>query len=51
MVTENMIKNLIREGIVSSTNPQNCTVRVVFGDKDDGVSADLPVLVRGSKNN
>ncbi|MDL2280316.1 phage baseplate assembly protein V [Selenomonadales bacterium OttesenSCG-928-I06] len=51
MATNNQFQNLIREGIVSSTDPSTCTVRVTFPDKDDLVSAPLPVLTRGSKNN
>jgi len=51
MATNNVVENLIRDGIVSSTNPANCTVRVTFPDKDDLVSGDLRVLTRGSKNN
>ena len=30
-------------GIVSSVNPQNATARVVFSDRDDTVSYDLPI--------
>lgn len=51
MVTDNVLENIIRDGIVSSTNPANCTVRVTFPDKDDLVSGDLKVLTRGSKDN
>ncbi|MCM3141297.1 phage baseplate assembly protein V [Brevibacillus sp. MER 51] len=43
-----VLKNLIRIGLVSSVNEQKGTVRVVFEDKDDMVSGDLPVLFRHS---
>ena len=43
-----ILKNLIRVGIVSSTNPEKCTARVAFEDKSSMVSFDLPILVRGS---
>lgn len=39
-----MIKNLIRHGIVSSVNTEKCTARVTFPDKDNLVSAELPIL-------
>lgn len=39
-----------RVGRVSSTNPQTMTVKVTFPDKNDMISADLPVLNRGSKS-
>ena len=42
------LNNLIRTGIVSSMNGAQATVRVTFGDKDDLVSADLPVLQQGN---
>lgn len=45
----NVIKNLIRLGVVSSKNPSNMTVRVVFDGKENLVSAELPVLNRGSQ--
>lgn len=35
----------IRIGKVSSVNPINRTARVVFEDKDEMVSAELPVIV------
>lgn len=38
------IRNLIRIGIVSSVNEINGTVRVIFDDKDDMVSSELPLL-------
>lgn len=43
-----IFKNLIRVGIVSSTNPAVCTARVAFEDRSAVVSFDLPILVRGS---
>ena len=46
---ENTLKNLIRVGCVSSVNIERMTAKVVFGDKDNLVSADLKILNRGSK--
>jgi len=46
-----ILKNLIRVGIVSSTNPEKCTARVAFEDRSAVVSFDLPILVRGSLQN
>lgn len=43
-----VLKNLARVGRVSSTNPANATVRVVFEDRENMVSYDLPVIVRQS---
>ncbi|QOT12954.1 phage baseplate assembly protein V [Paenibacillus sp. JNUCC32] len=40
-----VIENLIRIGLVSSVNAKKHTVRVVFEDKDNLVSGDLPVIV------
>ncbi|HOV79358.1 MAG TPA: phage baseplate assembly protein V [Bacillota bacterium] len=45
---DSALKNLIRVGIVSSTNPAACSARVAFEDKAAMVSFDLPILVRGS---
>lgn len=45
----NQIKNFIREGRVSSVDPVKCTARVTFPDRDDMVSAELPVLTMGSR--
>ncbi|MBQ6296166.1 MAG: phage baseplate assembly protein V [Selenomonadaceae bacterium] len=45
------MKNLIREGIVSSVNPENATARVVFHDRDDLVSAELAILQPASAKN
>jgi len=44
-------KNLIRYGKVSSVNPAKHTVRVVFADKNNTVSHDLPVLTPGTLKN
>ncbi len=44
------IKTLARIGIVSSVNASNCTARVTFPDKDNLVSAELPIITRGSQN-
>ena len=46
-----MLKNLIRVGSVSAINPEKCTARVVFADRSEVVSFELPVLVRGSLRN
>lgn len=43
-----LLKNIIQIGIVSSVNPERCTVKVSFNSRDDSVSPELPVLVRGS---
>ena len=51
MDTEEMkstVRNMVRNGIVSSVNAKNGTVRVAFEDKDKNVSAELPVISRGS---
>lgn len=45
------IKNFIRIGRVSVTDPDTMTVKVVFEDKDNMVSGSLPVLARGSSRN
>lgn len=42
-----ILQNLIRVGTVSSAKPTSGTVRVVFPDRDDLVSAELPVLISG----
>lgn len=41
---EGTVRNLIRVGIVSSINEINGTVRVIFDDKDNMVSDELPLL-------
>ena len=43
------IRDIFRIGRVSSVNGTNCTARVTFPDKDDLVSAELPIIVIGSK--
>ena len=45
-----VLKNVIRIGQVSSQNPSNMTVKVVFPGAEDLVSADLAILNRGSQN-
>ncbi|MGG4346439.1 phage baseplate assembly protein V [Paenibacillus lautus] len=40
-----VIENLIRIGLVSSVDAAKHTVKVVFKDKDNLVSGDLPVIV------
>lgn len=37
-------RNLIRVGLVNSSNPNKGTVKVLFPDKDNIVSNDLPML-------
>lgn len=44
----NQIRNLFRVGRVSSVNGTACTARVTFPDKEELVSAELPVLQIGS---
>lgn len=44
-------RELVRVGIVSSTNPEKNTVRVIFEDKDNLVSGDLRIVHRGSVGN
>ncbi|MGG1638234.1 phage baseplate assembly protein V [Paenibacillus sp. NRS-1760] len=39
------MKNLIRAGRVSTVNAKTCAVRVVFGDIDNLVSKELPLLL------
>ncbi|HWR07745.1 phage baseplate assembly protein V [Sporomusa sp.] len=46
-----VLKNMVRVGRISSINPANGTVRVVFEDRKNDVSYDLPVLVRQSVKN
>lgn len=46
-----VLKNLVRVGRVSSINPGAGTIRVVFEDRQNMVSYDLPVLVRQSLKN
>ena len=44
MLPEGILRNLFRTGIVSSVNEKNGTVRVIFDDKDNMVSDELPML-------
>jgi len=43
-MNDGVLQNLIRIGVVSSVNEENGTVRVLFEDKDNMVSAELPLL-------
>lgn len=43
---EEMVRHVVRVGVVVSTNPAAGTVRVQLGDADSLVSYDLPVLQR-----
>lgn len=45
----NQIKNLIRIGTVSAVNGKSCCARVAFEDKDNMVSAELPIITIGSR--
>ncbi len=44
----NYIRNLIRVGRVSTVNGAACRAKVTFPDKDNSVSAELPILQIGS---
>lgn len=46
-----ILQNIIRVGIVSSHNPENATVKVIFPDKDNTVSYDLSVLMAQTEKN
>lgn len=46
-----LISDLIRVGVVSSTDDAVPSARVTFPDRDDTVSYDLPVLVKNTKEN
>jgi phage baseplate assembly protein V len=46
-----LVKNLIRVGRVSAVYPERCTARVVFDDRENLVSFELPTLGRGSLYN
>jgi len=48
---DNVTKNMIRSGRISSINPGNGTARVTFADKDGLVSNDLPILQRQTLKN
>ena len=45
------LRGIVRAGIVSSVHPERNTVRVVFEDKDENVSAELPLMNRGAAKN
>ena len=45
------MKNLIRFGKVSAVIPERCACRVVFDDRDNLVSAELPCLQSSCLNN
>lgn len=47
----NLLKNIIRVGRVSNVDGNACTAKVVFGDADNNVSYDLPVLQPCAKDN
>lgn len=42
---------LVKIGRVSSVYPDRCTAKVVFEDKDNLISGELPVIQRGSQDN
>lgn len=42
------LKDVIRIGKVSSVNGENCAATVVFDDRDELVSAELPIITIGS---
>ncbi len=45
-------KNVVRRGIISAIYPERHSARVTFEDKDEVVSAELPILTTyASKNN
>lgn len=48
---ERILRTMVRSGTVSSINPERCTARVVFDDKDSTVSPELHVLHRYSGKN
>ncbi|MBR4153362.1 MAG: phage baseplate assembly protein V [Selenomonadaceae bacterium] len=45
------MKDIIRYGVISSVNPEICAARVTFEDKDNLVSAELPILQSACANN
>lgn len=45
------LKNMIRVGVVSSINPTNGTAKVVFHEKEELVSGDLPIIYRQTFKN
>ncbi|MBE0470518.1 MAG: phage baseplate assembly protein V [Methyloprofundus sp.] len=48
---QSLVGQLIRVGIVVSTNDENGTARVQFQDKNGLVSYDLPIIVRNTSKN
>lgn len=50
-ISMSQLKNLIRVGRVSTVNAEDATCTVTYTDKDDLVSAELPVLQLGTKSN
>lgn len=48
---ERLLANIVRVGIVSSVGDEAGSARVVFDDRDDTVSFDLPVMQRQSLQN
>ena len=48
---KSILGELIRVGKVTSTNDEAATARVQFGDRDDVVSYDLPILVKNTLEN
>lgn len=48
---ERTARSMVRVGTVSSTTPATMTARVVFEEKDETPSAELPILTRGSGGN
>lgn len=48
---DSTLQNIIRLGRVSSTDPAKATVRVLFEDKDNMVSYDLPVIMNNTLKN
>ncbi len=48
---ERALRGMLRTGTVASVNPQKCTARVKFDDKDGTLSPELHVLHRYSGRN
>lgn len=44
-----ILSRMVRVGLVSTVNPSDATVHVVFPDHDYAVSPPLKVIMRGSK--
>lgn len=45
------LRGIVRAGIVSSVHPERNAVRVVFEDKDNNVTKELPMMNRGAAKN